>query len=30
MDEQMVAAGVTGEEQQKIMCENAVRFFHLN
>jgi predicted TIM-barrel fold metal-dependent hydrolase len=30
MDEQMAAAGVTGEEKHTMMCENAVRFFHLD
>lgn len=28
MDEQM--AGVPGEERRKMMCENAVEFFHLD
>jgi predicted TIM-barrel fold metal-dependent hydrolase len=30
MDEQFAAAGVTGEEKRKMMCDNAVRFFRLN
>jgi len=30
MDEQMTAAGVTEAERRKMMCENAIGFFHLD